>query len=212
MKAIVGLILGAFFLFVGVNLLSPIQEEIAEGVDNGTYSGTVGSLTSLVPIVFTVMIVFGVVRQMSGTEGEVRREKVKKTVVSVYKNSRDLILRIETASKKNAKFIQNMDELLGVTTKVVDDPDNALKLIKLGVPNEDGRNFQLDISSCFDWYIADKHPNLYMFKIVGLHKKDNGKNVVCIIGKDNEHENPYLIDVPIEYLETKFQYLSKTNW
>lgn len=226
--------MGMIFLVVGAALMSPVNEVVSEVttatttptpiVDaNGitttlapvqTYSGAVQSMAALIPLMMVIMIILFVFKAFAGSDEvhTARRERVKVRVASIIKNSKEFILRIESTSNKYKKYIQNLDELLGVTTVTISNPEKPLALIIDNFPDNNGKKNQLNISDQYDWYIADKHPDLYMFKVVGLHKKDSSKNVVYIIGKDDDNDAPYLIEIPIKYLETKFKVLRTTAW
>ncbi len=226
------LLFAIIIMVVGSALLNPINDAVEE-VTTATvtptpyvdamgatitptpiaeYSGAVSSIASLLPLFFVIIIILYTFKAFAGND-EVhvaRRENAKAQISRAIKNSKEFIFRIETESKKYQKFIQNLDELLGITSVSIEKPSKPLVLIADDVG--DKKEYQLNISEEFDWYIADKHPDLYMFKVVGLHKKDNSKNSVYIIGKDKVDDPPYLMNVPVEYLETKFDVLSKTKW
>jgi uncharacterized membrane protein len=230
LKIATTLVIAALFMVVGTVLIAPVSKSVehistamttptptideATGIMSTpapveTYSGAVQSVVSLLPVFMVVAIILYVVMLFSGSDEvhKERREKVKSKVKAIVKNSKEFILRIDASSKKYSKYIQNLDELLGVETKEVSDADSPLNLVF----NLDNRR-ELSVSKEYDWYIADKHPELYMFKVVGLHKKDSDKNVVYIIGRDDEMTTPYLIKAPTEYIETKFEKLTFTSW
>jgi hypothetical protein len=87
-----------------------------------------------------------------------------------------------------------LDTILGAKT-VVD--RNATAEYGLKLENNELRICRGD--ETWDWYIVDKHPELPMFKVVGLHKKDASKNLVYVVG--NNSGEPYLFKIPNRYIE-----------
>jgi hypothetical protein len=118
----------------------------------------------------------------------------------------EVIMRIETQSKKYEKYIQNLDKLLGVQTKLMNKVDYGLALYK----TLESCNIQLLINDSYDWLIQDKHDKLYLFKVVGVDKKDKENKLVYILGIENS--SPYLIKIPSEYIENTIEDLVETEW
>lgn len=216
-------------LFVGVNLISPINKAVetlnqntevvqSTPINNDLYTETtptpetvssaVKNLSSLPVMIFVVVLILMGVKAMEfdGGKSVKRKEKIKR----IFKNSKEFILRIESESSKYKKFIQNLDELLDVTTVTIEKPNEPLTLIYDTYPDIKGRKNQLNISEEYDWYVVDKHPEFYMFKVVGLHKSNSEKNTAYILGV--ESDKAYIIRIPNEYLETNINSLVKTDW
>jgi len=63
---ILGLIMAAIFVYVGVNLMPGLNTTVAT-ITTPTYSSGVAGLTGVIMIVFAAMIVFGIVKAMSAT-------------------------------------------------------------------------------------------------------------------------------------------------
>ena len=123
--------------------------------------------------------------------GEGKEKKMIEAKVKIERNGKKLILLLTTASKSIGEYINNLDTVLGVKTVNTNSHTfgEALSL----------RGNILRIDNSYDWYLADKHPDMIMFKIVGLHKEDASKNVVYVVGNNNGE--PYLFQVPNEYIE-----------
>jgi hypothetical protein len=184
-------------IVVGVNLLPLITETISNVTAEGDLSPAVSSLMNVLPYIFVAVIIIGAVAWMVGSFGgsteekEERREKVK----AFFKNPREVILRVERASKKWSPYINNLDALLGI--KTIND-------IKAG--DEYGLSLnaerELYIHPTYDWYVADKHPDKDIFMVVGLHKEDASLNRVYLLGVSQVNNLPFLVEVPASKLET----------
>jgi len=181
---------------VGVNLIGPIMEVANNITQEEGVSPAVSSLVGILPFIFVVVIILGAVAWIGGgiggstEEKEERREKVK----SFFKNPREVILRIEKKSKKWSPYINNLDDLLGIKTI------NDLKAgSEYGLSLNEER--ELYIHPSYDWYVADKHPDKDIFKIVGLHKEDANFNKVYLLGVNKESNVPFLVEVPPSRLE-----------
>ena len=64
MNMILGLIVAAIFVYIGVNLEPGLNTTVAT-ITTPTYSSGVAGLNSVILIVFAAMIIFGVLKQMS---------------------------------------------------------------------------------------------------------------------------------------------------
>jgi hypothetical protein len=204
MRAILGMIFGVIFIYIIVNLNNPLSGVVDNVIatDNNTAQSTAASgiagLSGVVMIVLAAMIILGVVKAMGGYGDSVSVEKEERTVkpvmnvtVKIEKNKKSLVLRIEKASNKLEQYFNNLDGILGIKT-VIDNGVNGLFL-------NGARNFLQICEKDYDWYIADKHPDMNIFKVVGLHKEDRTNNLVYILG--NNGEKPYLINIPQTYIE-----------
>lgn len=198
-------------IVVGVNLIPTIigvTTNLTEEAGEGT---AVSTLMGILPYIFVAVILIGVVAWLGGSpfgdsdEKKERREKVKQ----FFGNAREVILRIEESSESWEQYINNLDELLGIKTVVAKNNQDVPGLVELnGLYLNTERELWIDKS--YDWYIADKHPERDVFKLVGLHKKDASQNRVYILGADHEGGTPYLKEVPAEtYLEASCEYCLK---
>jgi hypothetical protein len=64
MKAIFALILAAIFVYIGVNLLPGLNTTIGTITTTAGYSSGVVGMVAVIMIVFTAMIIFGVIAAM----------------------------------------------------------------------------------------------------------------------------------------------------
>ncbi len=64
MNMILGLILAAIFVYIGVNLEPGLNDTVST-ITTPTYSSGVAGLNGVIMIVFAAMIIFGVLKQMS---------------------------------------------------------------------------------------------------------------------------------------------------
>jgi len=116
--------------------------------------------------------------------------------IAVQKNSRELVARIEEASQKWGQYLNNLDELLGIKTI------NSYGTAGLYLSSAK----ELCIGQDYDWYITDKHPEQEIFKVVGLHKKDVSKNLVYLLGKNEKTEQPFLVQLPVQHMDSDWAY------
>ena len=182
-------------IVVGVTLI-PTIFEVTEGLAEAEGGGALSALVGALPFVVVAVILLGAVSWLGGSWGgsDEEKEERKEKVIEVVRNAKSLIISIERASKSWNQYINNLDTLLGIKTVVDPNPSNCYGL-KLTDKNE------LVISQAFDWFIADKHPDRELFKVVGLHKEDASMNVVCLLGRNGESEQPYLIPIPVKYIK-----------
>ena len=66
MNMILGLILAAIFVYIGVNLEPGLNDTVST-ITTPTYSSGVAGLNGVIMIVFASMIIFGVLKQMSSS-------------------------------------------------------------------------------------------------------------------------------------------------
>ncbi len=66
MNMILGLIMAAIFVYIGVNLEPGLNTTVAT-ITTPTYSSGVAGLNGVIMIVFAAMIIFGVLKQMSSS-------------------------------------------------------------------------------------------------------------------------------------------------
>ena len=187
---LVATLIGAMIsIVVGVTLIPTIVETIntaTPALEASGNSGLVG-LLNVLPYVFVAVILLGAVAWIGGPSSLGDGEKIK-----TLKNPKDLMLLMKGASKDLALYMNNLDALLGIKT-VVDREGITSGGLRLSKEND------LFISDDYDWYLVDKHPDMNMFKVVGLHKDDAAMNTVYILGKN---EKPYLIRMSRRYLDT----------
>jgi hypothetical protein len=103
----------------------------------------------------------------------------------------DIKIMIEKSSKEYAKYISNLDKLLGVKTVLV--PNDFDPLVLVSITNNKCK--ELRISKEYNWYILDKKVDAYVFKVCGIHKKDKSKNVAYLLGIDEENNKPKLVQI-----------------
>jgi len=182
-------------IVVGINLVPVITETISNVTAEGNVSTGLSGLMSILPMVFVAVIILGAVAFIGGAIGgstEERKERREK-VRAFFKNPREVILRIEKESKKWSPYTNNLDALLGI--KTIND-------IKAG--SEYGLSLngdkELYIHPAYDWYIADKHPDKDIFKVVGLHKEDANLNKVYLLGVSQVSNAPFLAKIPLSRL------------
>jgi len=111
----------------------------------------------------------------------------------IQRNSKELVLRMEKSSERLPQYLNNLDYLLCIET--LESTPYALDGLSLDNANT------LFINPNYDWYLTEKHPDKDIFKVVGLHKEDDTKNRVYILGKDRNSGIPFLASVPGRYLE-----------
>jgi hypothetical protein len=117
-----------------------------------------------------------------------------KTVkITVYRNSKKVVLKLEQESRALTHYHNNLDELLDIRTFMSELNTKPLTLTGTSIY----------ISKDFDWYIAEKHPSLNIFKVVGLHRKDMYQNVAYVLGRV-ENQKPFLYSIPVEYTEKSY--------
>jgi hypothetical protein len=207
MKLIINMLMTIVFIIIGAALISPVQTVVSEVttsttttteqvqnidgttsetlVEKPTYSGSVKTMSALIPIFMVIILILFVFKGFSSFDGN-EPTSAKSTMRRVFRNSKEFVLRIETSSKKYAKFVQNLDKLFKLTTLEIDKPYQPLELVHNRVEDAQGNFDELKISKEYDWFITDKHPDKYIFKVVGLHKKDEDRNVVYLLGFNNE--------------------------
>ena len=181
MKAIKSLVVGAIGIVIALLLVPSMNKTIAT-ITTPSYSSGVAAMSPVVLVVFFAAIIF-VVLGLVNVGGNSDNVTVK-----ITKNKKDFVIRIEKASRSLGQYINNLDELLGITTVENEQTDGLIL-------NE--RN-QLNTGLNYHWYLVDKHPDMNMFKVVGLHKEDATKNKVFILG--NYNGNPYLKEIGQEYV------------
>lgn len=112
----------------------------------------------------------------------------------ITRSPETLALRIEKSSSSLSQYINNLDDLLGIRTCNRTQPRNgkALRLTDRKV---------LLISQDYDWYLTAKHSDQDVFKVVGIHKEDDAKNKVYLLGKNEDSGVPFLTPISSVYLE-----------
>lgn len=180
-------------IVVGVYLIPIITDSVKTAQDTAQASGQAGvsGLSSVLSYVLVAVILVGAVAWPGGHGGEGGRREV---TARMETNSKSLIARLGRASDRLGEYINNLDTILSIKTV------NDLNGRGYGLSLTDGKLNICGGDSIWDWYLVDKHPELPMFKIVGLHKTDASKNLVYVLGKGEE---PYLIKVPNEHIEGK---------
>lgn len=191
---LIGIIVGVLTLPTVLNSINKIEEDAIEA---GTeVSAGMSAMISVLPILFIVIIVVGIIAfifNASATEpNTTKKPKAIKKVV--MKNTKEFIERVLRASEPWAEYINNLDEYLGIQTAITSlfeglGEGQTLRYVSRpwiagnavhGLLLED--NILL-IGGGYDWYIIDKEPDKPLFTIVGLHKKDESKNLVYCLGK-----------------------------
>lgn len=196
------LIMTMVLMVVGAALIAPMQESVKNisttttveqvqqedgtttEVEKPTYSSAVKTLSSIIPLLMVIVIILAVFKGMEDI-GDDNPKSAKSRIRKFVKNSKEFVLKIETSSRKYAKFVQNLDKLLGVKSMQTSNADRPLELF------ED----TLKISDEYDWFITDKLDGKYIFKVIGLHKKDTSENVACLLGIDEENNKPKLVQI-----------------
>lgn len=194
-------------IVVGVNLIPTITQTISSLPAEATTG--LGALLGAMPYVFVAVILVGAVAWMenSGSLGSGKRT----VEIELTGNSKKLILSIKRASKNLEPYLNNLDELLGITTIEDTKPGNnfnyGLSLTKenklyISPPTERG--------GAYDWYLTDKRKDQNVFKVVGLHSSDENQNKVYLLGKEQATDKTYLeevsranVEIPIESIPTK---------
>ena len=192
---VISLVVGGVAFFVVRSITSTMTAGLTEET-----SGVMGALINILPVVVVIGIILSIFRVIGGTgPGLEDDEKQIEVGIKIEKNGRKLILMLTQASNTIGEFINNLDMVLGV--KTINDNKRTSSIHPLVLHDKD-----LYINNyAYDWYLVDKHPDEPMFKVIGLHKQDAGKNVVYIVG--NNGTNPYLFQVPNKYIEDQSQ-----NW
>ncbi len=121
------------------------------------------------------------------------KENTESLIPSPGNKRKELASLLETKSKEFSNYTNNLDALLGVKTKVRENRDvvdeNSLLLTESNV---------LEISKYYDWYIVDKSLDIDIFKVVGLAKETEDKNVVFLLGRTGDKS--FLTKLPDGYL------------
>lgn len=172
-------------------------EDAAAGV--GGLSSAESALLSALPIIFVTIIILGAIAWI-GFRDDVRMPSLswlKRNGGRALGNDEGLIARIAKASENWNEYINNLDEYLEIKTQ------NAWPLSGIMGLHLSGENALTIDSRGYDWYITDKNPEQAEFKVVGLHKKNAGKNQVYLLGSNGE--GPYLHIVPAEYIEADYE-------
>lgn len=190
---ILGLIFAAIFVYVGVNLIPEILPATANITEANGYSSGVVGLQGVIVIVFAAIIILGVVKQFT-TVDDSGSKSIK---VKLVKNTKSLVLAIERASENLEQYLNNLDELLGIETVIDDEHDYR----EYGLELVDNKLLICGGDSIWHWYLAEKHPEMDIFKVVGLHKNDATKNVLYLLGRNSGADKTYLHKLPEKYLE-----------
>jgi hypothetical protein len=119
-------------------------------------------------------------------------ERKNESTTVVTSSQKELTLRIERESQRWSQYHNDLEGLLGI--KTVDYTGNSVKGLELE------RDRVLFIAQQWDWYITGKLLDEDVFKVVGLHKSDKGKDKVYLLGKLLDGE-PFLNELPREYIE-----------
>ncbi len=183
-------------IVVGINLIQPISSAV-ETITTPTYSSAVSSISGILPIIFAAIIILGAVSWMGfGMSSKKNKKEPSQVSITVKHNGLSIINILINKSSQYEKFINNLDDVLGVKTVTYYNNSNE----KIPLHLDSNKELYIDDQN-YDWYIVDKHPTQTMFKVIGLHKGDASKNVVYIIGAneivDNEEtiKKPYLIQI-----------------
>jgi hypothetical protein len=204
MKAIFGLIAAAIGIYIGINLLNPVNDAVNSLTATTTTTAPVttqapstgtSSLAFTVIIILVTVVLLGAVSFMgmhSGDESEEKKHKSKSRTVKVVI---DLRTQLEEKSKKLEEYFNDLDLLLGITTKIMTYHSDALTL----------SNRVLEIDDNYDWYITSKNPDLAMFKVVGVHKMNS--DIIKVYALGNNGSEPYLIE-----LSNKFAVDESKKW
>ena len=105
-----------------------------------------------------------------------------------------LVTVLERRSRRLGKYVNNLDELLGITSEEDSKVQEfQLEGTRLHVPTPTERGGD------WDWYLVDKHSKESIFKVVGLCK--DGSRAVYILGKKKD-STPFLTKVDEEYLRS----------
>jgi hypothetical protein len=195
-KVILTFIIAAIFVYVGANMLPAIGEATKTVAENQEVGSGVQGLASVLPsvmiICFAATIIFGLVKMMSNNG----KEKSKSITVRLVRNAKDFVVSIKEASNGLSQYINNLDELLNI--KTIEDYKFATEY---GL-NMIGNNLLIcGGDTIWDWYITEKHPDMDVFKVVGLHKRDASKNVLYLLGKNSETNAPFLYKLPEQYID-----------
>lgn len=195
MKAITGLILAIVCVYIGVLLMPGLNETVAT-ITTPTYSVGVAGIVQVVLIVVGAAIIM-VVLNVTGLFGaKDNAEESTDVKVKSRKNSRELISYVKNASESLSQYFNNLDGLLGIQTV------NDMSLSEYGLSLDGNKLSICGGDTIWDWYITEKHPEADWFKVVGLHKKDESKNKVFILGKHLDNQKPFLYELNEFYIKT----------
>jgi hypothetical protein len=194
---IVGALITGVIGIIGFTVVKSIASEL---VPAGATSGVMGTLINILPIVFIVVVILGMFSAIGGIGGKDELgsgEKKKQLEVKIEKNGRKIILMLTKSASSLGGYINNLDTILGIKTVNNNERTTALHPLIL-----QDNNLYIN-TYLYDWYLVDKHPDMPMFKVVGLHKTDASENVVYVVG--NNDGEPYLFQVPNKYIEEQSQ-------
>jgi hypothetical protein len=104
-----------------------------------------------------------------------------------------ILLKVQKQSDKFREYHNNIDELLGIKTTMEVYYESEYLKLKKNVLHINSKNH--------DWYITDKHEDKLIFKVVGLHKKDESKNTGYLLGK--EDSSPFLYKLNNKYIDSQ---------
>lgn len=188
-------------IVVGINLIPAIIESIAqvEETNPEATSGALRGLLNILPYVFVAVVILGAVSWMGFQEGD--SSNTREVTIKTYRNKRSLVSRLKKASNDLSDYMNNLDTILGIRTLVAN-TQHGLMLTK---NNELLIEKDTEQGGVWDWYLVDKAEDQLMFKVVGLNREDASKNVVFVLGTNNNQ--PYLINVPNEHVES-----TKKEW
>jgi hypothetical protein len=175
-------------IIVGVALVPTIVSTVNTVKTTPAASPEVVALINILPYVIVAVILLGAVAWIgyNGYEDSVKVEKPKR------KREISLKIILEKASQDLGQYINNLDNLLGIKTIIIDSNNKQEGLVL----THEG---ELYISNLYDWYIVDRLDTEDMFKVVGVHKKDDGKRLVYILGKREPVTGPAGIPTPYLY-------------
>lgn len=176
-------------IVVGVNLIPTITNSITDATAEGIVEegSAIAGIMDVLPYIFVAIILLGAVAFIGFNGVGGRRDKsesVGETIVSIIKNPKELILRIERSSKKWEQYLNNLDALLGIQTVEAAHTLNGLQLSKDKVLSIDSKNY--------DWYLEDKSAYEDVFKVIGLHKSNAEENKVYLLGVSGMGRVPFL--------------------
>jgi hypothetical protein len=190
-KAITGLILAVICVYIGVSSLHGLNTTVAT-ITTPTYSVGVAGIVQVVPIVLGAAIIMIVLNAFGTKDNAEESTEVK---VKSRKNSRGLICYVKNASESLSQYFNNLDELLGIQTV------NDMRLSEYGLSLDGNKLSICGGDTIWDWYITEKHPEADWFKVVGLHKKDEAKNKVFILGKHLDNQKPFLYELDKSHIK-----------
>lgn len=184
-------------IVIGVNLIPAIFGVINSTVDepvlNDRYiegedkdSALADKLAGILPIVFIVIVVLGIVAWEGGWYRPVHSSNEQEPVITTNEVA-------AITSKARALNMTSNEVLNSMRFKLEGFPFD-----KFGQPLRLSREGVLTLRTNLAWIIAEKHPNHNMYQFVGV-ARNRTSVAVYVVGRDSHTNTPYSMRLPPGY-------------